>query len=399
MPRFLPCRTGHLAQELAPLLPAEDRPAFWTFVRLVEDLEHHFASTTQRLVEALYAPFDPDRETVPTPSPPRPEPLPRLLEPLERLLERANFQRVPSGALLTDQDREVLARLSIDPDPDAIELLAVWTRGRGTKAISIRPVRRLFRLEEREVETHRRVALVVRTRSDPHVLLRLFKDVPVRDLELLLPTVRVKMKLFDKLKLSGSGGAAVVSAWKLLKAAWAHAPALAKVVALPFQALALPLLVLVGGVYGGKTLLDYTKIRASYITALAEHLYAITMASNAAVIARLGGLAADEDTKEVVLAYALLAAGPPGGLTPAELGARAEALVWDRYRARVAFDTPDALAKLDELALLVRRPDGRLGVVPPDAAVRQVDAAWDDLFVPPAPGTRRLGPPLAEARE
>lgn len=387
MPRFVPCRKSHLVQELADLFEPADRPAFWELARLVEDLFHHFAGCESRLVEGLYAPFDPDTETVP----PVPlTPLPRLQERLDRLLERANFERAPQDALLTRSDREALARLKIDPDLDAIEDIAIYHRGRSAKAITIRPVRRLFRLEERDVPTYRRVALLVRTRKDPHVTLKLFKEVPCQDLELLVPTVRVKMKLFDKLKLSGSGGAAVVSAWKLLRALYTYAPGLAKLLAVPFQALLLPIGALITGIYGAKTLLDYSKIRASYITALAEHLYAVTMASNAAVIARLGVLAGEEETKEALLAYALLArARDP--LTPDELKARAEAWVWDRYRARVTFDVVDALRKLDELALCVRTGE-RVSVVPIDAALRNVDQTWDETYSPPARGTRKLRP-------
>lgn len=390
MPRFVPCRTSHLANELALLLPQDERGAFWELVRGVENLFHHYASVEGRLCEELYAPFDPDVETVPAVSPVKPDPLDRLVERLGRLFERANFDEAPREALLTSTDRDVLAKLKIDPELDALEHVSVFHRGRGTKAVLLRPVRRLLRLEEHEVPTYRRVAVVVRTRREPYVLIKLFKDVPCRDLELLLPTVRVKMKLMDKLKLSGSGGAAAVSAWKLLRALYLHAPVLAKALALPFQALILPIGVLITGVYGGKTLLDYTKIRASYITALAEHLYAITMASNQSAIARLADMGGEEDTKELLLAWAMLQRTPR--VTSGDLAQACERFVWDRYRAAVRFDVVDAVQKLTELALCVREPDGRLSAVSLGAALRSVDHAWDEVYSPPARDrdTRRM---------
>lgn len=396
MPRFVPCRISHLASELAHGFVPADRAPFWELVRVVEDLHHHYASVEARLVEALYAPFDPDAETHP-PASAAADSLARLQQRLERLLARANFERVPTDVLVTRTDREVLARLKIDPDLDALEELAIYVRGRGQKAVTLRPFRRLFRLEEREVPTYKRVAILVRTRRDPHVTLKLFKDVPLQDLELLVPTVRVKMRLLDKLKLSGSSGAAVVSAWKLLRTLYTYTPGLAKLLAVPFQALLLPLAVLITGIYGSKTLLDYSKIRASYITALAEHLYAITMASNAAVVARLGAMAGDEDTKEVLLAYAVLA-GSPAPLAPDELARRVEELVWDRYRARVDFDVQDALHKLDELAICARAPDGRYTALPIDAALRNLDRAWDEVYAARPRGSRRLRAATDEGR-
>lgn len=386
MSRFIPCRVAHLTGELAESFdsPAE-REAFWALARVVEALQHHYASGRSRLVESLYAPFDPDADTVEPAALAPEEPVARLLAALEELLARANFAPVPEERLLDREDREVLARLNVDADLAGLEELRVFTRGAGTKAITLRPARRLFQLVEREVPTYRRVVIAVRTRDEPWVYLRLFKDVPTCDLELLLPTVRVKMKLFDKLKLSGSGGAAAISAWKLLRLAYLYTPGLAKLLAVPFKILLLPVVVLVGGIYGGKTVLDYSKIRASYVTALAEHLYAITMASNRSVVSRAATMAGEEETKEVLLAYALLARAGEEGLTAAELGARADALIWERYRARITFDVADALAKLDELALLWRKEgDSRLRAVPLAAALRKADAAWDELFEPPA---------------
>lgn len=378
---FIPCRVEQVVQELAALSPEAERPRFWKLAHLLENLHHHRAGVQGRLLGALYAPFDPDAETV-APEPAAAESLQRFEARLDELLRAANFEPVPRETLETPGEREVLNRLKIDPDFDAVERLSVWVRGRGTKALRIRPVRRMFRLHEVEVPTHRRVVVAVRTRHDPHLTLKLFKDVPVRDLELLLPTVRVRMRLFDKLKLSGSGGAAAISAWKLLRLAYVYTPGLAKLLALPFQVLLLPLFLLVGGIYGGKTVLDYAKIRASYVTALAEHLYAITLASNRSVIALLAEMAAEEETKELLLAYALLGREPRPGIGPAALKERVEAFVQERWRARIAFDADGALRELDELALGWRGEGDARSVLPVDAALRNVDKAWDELYSP-----------------
>ncbi len=390
MPRYVPCRVPHLTAELALLFPeGPARDDFWALGRVVEALFHHYAGGQGRLVDGLYAPFDPDRDAVPVARPLPEAPVGRLLERLEHLLQRANFSRVALTELMSASDREVLIQLNIDPDLDAVEELRVFTRGAGAKAVTLRPARKLFRLVEREVPTYRRVAIAVRTRDQPWVLLKLFKDVPRADLELLLPTVRVKMKLLDKLKLSGSGGAAAISAWKMLRLAYLYTPGVAKLLAVPFKALLLPLFVLVGGIYGGKTVLDYSKIRASYVTVLAEHLYAITMASNSSVVARLASLAGEEETKEVLIAYALLARAGQEGLTPARLAAEAEAFLWDRYRARIRFDVGDALAKLDELDL-VRHEGERRIAHPLPAALRKLDVAWDEVFEAPPRARERL---------
>ncbi|MBL4844019.1 MAG: DUF3754 domain-containing protein [Planctomycetes bacterium] len=390
MSRFLPGRVPHLIEELASQLPEEKRADFWALARVLEAFYHHAASAQTRTAETLYAPFDPDSETLPPARPTGEDPLGRLYDWLGALFERANFDLVTRDVLLTTTDRDVLASFEIDPDLAQIERLAVYTRGRGTKAVQLRKASKWFRLEEVEVPTYGRVAIVVRTKEEPHVLLRLFKDVPQADLELLLPSVRVKMKLLDRLKLSGSGGTAAFSIWKILKLAYAYTPTLAKLLTVPFKILLLPIGLIVATFYGGKTVLDYGRIKANYVTALAEHLYAITLASNRALLGRLSLMAGEEDTKEALIAYWLLIKHGDG-LSPSGLRHLAEEWVWDRYRTRIRFDVEDALRKLAELELSLVETDvvgDRLRALPLPEALRQVDRAWDDLYSPPERPTR-----------
>ena len=398
VPRLLPCSVSRLVHDLAEPFAAPEQARFWELARVVEGLFHHYGSCQARLAEELYEAFDPDRGALLGAPRPWSDPavtadpagdLERLMHRFGRLLTAANFTSVDPAALMRADDREVLLQLNIDPDVDALESLAVFVRGAGTKAITLRPASKLFRLVEREVPTYSRVLVVVRTRGDPSLFLKLFKDVPHADLELLLPTVRVKMKLLDKLKLTGSSGAAALSAWKLLRLAYRLAPGLAKLFAVPFKLVLLPVALVVGGIYGGKTLLDYTKIRASYVTALAEHLYAITLASNRAAVSRLAVMAGEEEAKEVLLAYRLLQAAPRPGLTIQALREQAGAFARERYGVELRFDAEDAVAKLEDLDLIWTE-DGRLNAVSVEAALRKVDEAWDDLYIAPTRAEERL---------
>lgn len=390
MSRFVPSRIPHLIEELATQLPEGERSNFWALARILEGFYHHGTSAQTRTAESLYSPYDPDGETVPPASPSGQDPLGRLYDWLAGLFERANFDLVSREVLLTTTDREVLKSFEIDPDLAQIERLAIYTRGRGQKAVRLRRARKWFRLQEVEVPTYSRVAIVVRTKDDPHVLLRLFKDVPQADLELLLPSVRVKMKLLDRLKLSGSGGTAAFSIWKILRLAYAYTPTLTKMLTIPFKVLLLPIGLIVAAFYGGKTALDYGRIKATYVTALAEHLYAITLASNRSLLGRLARMAGEEETKEALIAYWLLLRHPEG-LSPSELRHQAEEWIWDRYRTRVRFDVVDALRKLAELELSLVQEDlagESLKALPLEEALRRADRAWDDLYSPPPRETR-----------
>ena len=87
MSRFVPSRIPHLIEELAARLPEGDRSNFWALARILEAFYHHGAGAQTRTAEALYSPYDPDRETVPPPSPTGEDPLGRLYDWLGGLFE------------------------------------------------------------------------------------------------------------------------------------------------------------------------------------------------------------------------------------------------------------------------------------------------------------------------
>jgi hypothetical protein len=354
---------------------------FYDVARLVMDLERHFAGAHVAVKKELYAPYDPDTETVPaatiSPEQDRAQ-LERLFDWVERAFLAANFERLDPAhfdrALSRASHRAKAVRL--DPDLESIERFAIFHRGRGKKAVRIRPARDFFRAREVEAPTFSRVGIVVRTRQDPAVYLKLFKDVAQDDIDLGLPTVRIRMNVLDKLKLSGSGGAAAISFLKLLKLIAFWAPTI------PFKIFLLPLIILLGGgIYGGKTLLDYSKIKASYLMALMEQLYSLHIASNRGVLIHLADLVAEEEAKEILIGYALLAASGPTGCTPEQLAAAARAWVSRTYAVDVDFDVADALAKLDERHLSCVLPDGTTRTAAPvGEAVATLDRIWDDLY-------------------
>jgi hypothetical protein len=386
--RFIPARLCHLTDRLAETFFSDTGPRrklFYDLARLAEDLERHYASVKLRAAQELYAPYDPDAETVPpaTVSPSDAVQSARLFESVREAFERANFERLPRSLFEAPRDVVGLKGARLDLGLDAIESFEVFVRGKGQKALALRPAKNWFRRVEVELPTYVRAAVAIRTRHDPHVTLKLYKDIAEPDVHLVLPTVKLKMRTLDKLTLSGSSGAALISAAKTLVivGAWASHER-----PLPVQVLVLCLAVLLlGAVYGGKTVLDYTKIKASYLTLLAEHLHALTLASNRSVLTHLVELSSEEETKEVLVAYALLAVAGNAGLTPEALGARACAWIREHYACEVAFDVPDALAKLDELALARPGQAGARIALPLEEAVRRLDQTWDDLYTPGAP--------------
>ncbi len=416
--RFIPVALHDLVDALA----LEDHPdarrreRFLVLATLFANLVHYGCARHEEEVKQLYAPFNPDRDTVIArewSAEERRDGEERLLARIRDLFRLANYEEIERDAFLSAVVEGAPRHLEIDPQVDRLDRIILFRRGEGRRRVSERKISRLFRLEESEVATFQRIAVVVKMRGSQQVHLKLFKDVAQSDLDMVIPTAQVRMRLIDRFKLGGSGGTAVIgffnTAWKLL-------------VAMPFKAFLWPLaLVILGIVYGGKTFLDYRKIRDSYLTTMARNLYFLNVANNMSVVSRLADKIGEEETKEVLLAYHVLHRAPRP-LRRAELRIEVERYLAARFSVAVAFDVDDALTRLEARGLLVRGPTGGYGegadafarsvaaggdpatgdageergaaetgyaVAPIEEAIQRLDAIWDGIY--PASGGEERG--------
>jgi hypothetical protein len=341
-----------------------------------------FLDQLKRL-KADYAPFDPDNDLKKLALPPASAAttLDALFDRFADLLEAANFQRLTRPEL----ERIMLGASEWGVDMhvpwDAYEKVDVYVRGYGPGRRTRRKWYRLFRLEEVTVPCYARVVLILKQRphkalgTDPdieHVFLKLFKDIPTMDLEMLLPGTRIKMPLFDRLRLGGSGLASL--GWVLFKLKTMVAPLLKAVglVAtgvvlgeeglLGLLALYAPL-ALIGG-YAYKTYTNFSTTKKSYLLQLSQSLYFQNLDNNAGVLYRLLDAAEEQETRELLLAYFFLwrYAGDRGW-TAEELDHYVELELGRRIDEEIDFEVADAVAKL-EAAGLATRSGHRLRAVP-----------------------------------
>src|SRR5262249_6070337 len=155
----------------------------------------------------------------------------------------------------------------------------------------------LFQPQPVEVPIFRRLVLVLKLKpgrlsgpgvSSEHVYLKLFKDIPRIDVDMLLPGARVKLFLLDRGKIGvGLLSGIATMAWRLSSDLWHF-----------LQHLVLSdtaLWGLTAGTlgYGYKSYYDYQQTRQSYHLNLTQSLYFQNLDSNAGVITRLFDEAAD----------------------------------------------------------------------------------------------------------
>jgi hypothetical protein len=349
---------------------------------------YHFEYHTRLLeLKKAYTPFDPDKDTQsvrPLPAAKRQHHLNRLLNDFVWLLERAHFTHLGREQIEPVLDSASAWGIRMDVDFSVFEHLAIFARGDTYQKRTRRVWWKGYKVEEAEVPIYRRLVLILKLRDHPRlqgpvntegVYLKAFKDIPKLDVMMLLPGARVHLSRFDRSKiglplLSG----VALAAWNLL----------GDLVHYVQEALLSPnamWALTAGGIsYSYKSYYGYLQMRQRYHLTLTQSLYFQNLYSNAGVLARLLDEAEEQECCTTILAYYCLwrFAGAEGW-TSADLEALME-LYLDRYcDVPLLCRSGEPLGKLEKLHL-AETVNGRFRAVPPERALKRIQAAWNDYF-------------------
>lgn len=401
---YLPITVADLSAGLYDLLPPGERRHWLALVRLLSATVHHGLHERQQQLLADYQPFDPDCDyPVRTPISPEAEAasFARLFDDFRHLLAKANFVQLDQDDI--DEALEAASDwgVSLHIDTSGFERLEVFARGDSVTKRQRRCWQKFYRQETIEVPIYQRLAVIFRlkdgidttqhtgpdavTTTDVRpVFVKLFKNVPKMDVDMLLPGTHVKMTLVDRGKiilptLSGLALAAI----KIAKGA----------VIVTFVSVygTLAFLGFVGGTlaYGLKSFFGYLQTKDKYHLHLTRSLYYQNLDNNAGVFTRLLYEAEQQELREALLAYAMLRShAGETGWTAAQLDTCIEAWLQDRLGVLVDFEVYDALQKLLAWQLIERRPGERYAAIAADEALRRLDAQWDQWFAPESESLR-----------
>jgi hypothetical protein len=389
---FIPIRVADLVEflchESGPLrgqtLDGREQEEFRRFARSVVGHIHTIYVAEIRRLKEAYSAFDPDgdpKPLEPLKGPERAVALEKFFQTFVHLMGRANYVR-----LSREEMEKVMAGASswgVDMDVawDAFERVEIFYRGKGTGKRSKRHWLRFWKMKEITVPTFARVAVIFKQLPNDRlghdadvesVFLKLFKDIPQCDIEMLLPGGRIKMPKFDKWKLGGSVGSTVgYIVWKL----WDSVAGLTSAIVTGSVAAFYGPLVLIGG-YGYKTWYSFQVSRQTYTLQLTQSLYYQNLDSNGGVMFRLLDEAEEQEVREVLLAYFYLwrYAGERGW-TARELDDYIELDLERRLNMKVDFEIDDAVRKL-EAAGIVQVADGRYRALPINLAQERLDHLW-----------------------
>ncbi len=295
-----------------------------------------------KLKEA-YMPFSPDRDTV------------RVLEysndqladfqsgfveSMTELLEQANYTRVSMEGLQKIFSQKSIYNLDLEVDLSEFEELVIYCRGEMTETKERRSWKKLFiGKESYEIPRYQRLFLLLKLKSPAqrideimeeerrkrdgqpierkkaekilaknrrmlppgiccdHIYLKLFKNIPTTDLEMMFPNTKVRFRPFDKLKLGITAGGGTIAS---------IASTAGKVLLIttnPIKAMGALI-----GIFAvvGRQIMKFFHQRNEYMMVLAQNLYFHNLADNRATLTLLSDRAEEEDMKEEMLLYTFM---------------------------------------------------------------------------------------------
>jgi hypothetical protein len=410
--RFIPVSQQELLEGLLASrhqsLAKGDKTNFQQFAELLQALYHSRYFEQYEVLKKYYQPFNPDQDVTSIAyltDAAKADYQKKLFEQIKILLQQANYDELNEDLINEALSNEVSKNLSIDVEMEDFEQVLVFVRGHSVQETQKRHWRNLFLAKvPHRVSIYRRLCVVFRFRTEDalrrglkengmgrfaiwrhmlhynkvvesedaqhYVFMRLFRDVPRSDLQMLFPNSKLHFTLFDTLKLSVAGGAGALGGlWTMLaKLAIAVKP--------------LAILIALAGFIGviSRNVGNVLNHRTNYKMVLSRSLYTHSLDINIGVMSALVDQAKDEDVKEALLAYYFLVRAGENGMTLAALDQMIERHLMMRYGVFIDFEIDDAVLKLQQDGLVNADKNGVFIAIPMQQACGSLIYKGNALF-------------------
>jgi len=377
---FIPFRASDLLVLLlrAEEMPEQNKRRFEKICVLLSRYYHlHFYEKLNTLKDC-YAPFNPDADTLPigeVSGSQLKEMQGKLVDVLSDVVRAANFKAVSQEDLDRAMLEESLFNIRLKVDFNDFEQILFYRRGESIRSAE---ARKWYSWKKTKIEftNYERVLVYVKFKNEDYfrkrdpkdlffkpgtTMIKLFRNIPKADLEMLFPNTEVAMRVQDKIMIgvpaAVSGVAVLVtklgSTLLLLSAlfafwlGWRQEPVFIDQAAL----IALGVGLASVGAFVWKQFNSFRNRKIKFMKILADNLYFKNLDNNAGVFHRLIDAAEEAESKEAMLAYFFLATAEQP-LSQAELDDNIENWLRSYGGGRCDFEVDDAVSKLVSFGLV-----------------------------------------------
>ncbi len=370
------------------LASAQQQAEFREIAALVLALLHHLYRQRHQRLCYIYAPLDPDRDkllrSVPTPSE-RNNLVEELLDKTRDALQRANYHKLTQEDIQQAMDAASKWGVRMRVQFDMLSDLEIYGRGHVIGQREFRDWRNFFRLTKHAVPLYQRLVVVFRTSEDLQSsefdprrnYMRMFKNVPRQDVDMMLPATGVHMTWLDHSKIVvPSLYAAAMTLWRFLRNVMLLA------IFGVFKTLALVVLGLLAVAFGIRSMFTYrSQTQRRYLLNMAQSLYFQNLDNNAGVLLRLLEEGEQQEAGEAVLAYfcAAIARSSEAPFSLQDIDQECERILLEATGMQVDFDIQQTARLLVHLGLFATDKEGWT-CLPPTQALRKLNEVWDGWY-------------------
>ena len=372
---FVPIRKADLVDRLAKELDSDDRSLFVELCHLLDTIFRLEFQNLQARFKHCYSGINPDSDLCQLQQDSRSEREKKsedLFSEFDKLLVRANFDRLSQTQIQKAVGAASDWGVRLRVDFNLFDQINVYARG---DIVDRRERRKFYFLkEEVDVPIYQRLAVIYRLKSEDNdhkndlVYIKLLKNIPKEDLDMMLPGAQIRMSLLDggKILLPTVSGA-IIAGIKIFKGA------LLLAVAGFYGLLAFIGFIIATLSYGAKSFFGYKRIKASYEHDLTKRLYYQNLDTNAGVIYRLIDEANEQEFRETILAYFVLWRNDSRLLDEDELDRIVEAKLKKWTMVDIDFEVDDALRKVRDFGLAEESETNKWRPIRIHRALRNLD--------------------------
>ena len=403
----------------------EEAKKFQEFCSLLSAFYHFKFQTYLEKLKDSYAPFNPDTKLLSNKitEADLPKIEAELVENFQLVLERANYKPISQAALKDTFKNSSVIKLKTEVDFGDFDQMICYRRGDFEQTIE---VKKLFKKQKQQIKVLDRVVLLIKFKNESYfrdrnknkgllkftpgkMYVYFYRNVPVFDLELLFPNIKISMTWKDRLKLIIPAlGAAIPVVLRALPKLALLLGAISFLVFgstkifgfeiseeqvrnfMPVLTALLSLIVVLGS-YAFKQYSKYKSKQIEFRKKVTDTLFFKNQANNASVFYSLIDAAEEEECKEIILVYYhLLTSKTP--LTASELDDRIETWMDEKFQVKIDFDIRGPINNLKqirgrfkadnsaEIALLKQDKSGNCHILPLEESKLLIDYIWDNIF-------------------
>lgn len=410
--RFIPFCGAEILDMLCAenWLSTSDKQQFRNFCIILESLYHFEFHAKIKDIKNYYHPFDPDKDVNSNrvySSETLLEYESKLITKFTEVINNANYEILTETDIQHALSEESLFPVSLYIDFDDFASYIIYRRGDAVRNYIITKWF-LWKIEIK-VPIFERVVMLVKFKDANYfitkgrknlsfepgsMVIKLFKNIPKADLEMLFPNAQVKMNLSEKLIMGVPAiggaigvimktGAGLLAFMMVLQALIIHfihgggfnMPSPSELAQIIGGVTAL-------GAIGGFLFQQWAKYKnrkIEFLKILGDNLYFKNLDNNVGVFHHLIDAAEEEEFKEAILGYYFLLKHPQG-LTAMALDQLIENWLATNYKIYIDFEVDDALRKLKELNLCTKINDDTYLALELNDACKHLDIIWDNYF-------------------